>query len=339
MKGLKMTATQRIPNAPPKRRGMTVVELLVAIGIIALLLSILLPAVQMARSSSRRLHCTSNLRQLVLGCALYHDSYSVFPPLRRTSSANSCGEETVFSRLSPYVGVPDLCQLIDAKTQRIPQFECPADGDLHLVPKPLSYTANASPGDGTGSPFDGPFDSFQLVSARDVTDGLSSTAGISEDIVVRSGSSRSEAARQPVKHAWYVSVPDVSDATRMNPASPAAIAERASQAESSVQGCASGPRDFVSLSSPSIGQWAGHWGSGAQYSHWLPPNAPYCIVSDLLRDPNMFLVHNRRSASGHTGGVNVGYMDGHVRFISDTIAQKVWRSMGTRNGNEPVDTP
>ncbi|WP_397568197.1 DUF1559 domain-containing protein [Schlesneria sp. T3-172] len=332
-----MTANYRIPGAPLNRRGMTVVELLVAIAMIGLLLCILLPAVQMARSSSRRLHCSNNLRQLVLGCALYHDSFSVFPPLRRISSVTSCGEATVFSRLFPYVEVPDLCQLEESETQHIPQFECPADGDLRSAPKPLSYTANASPGDGSGSSLRSPFNSFELVSARDITDGLSSTAGISEDIVVRSKGTRSEGTRQPVKHAWYVSVPDVSDATRMNPGSPAAIAERAAQTESSVQGCVSGPRDFVNLGSPSIGRWAGHWGSGAQYSHWLPPNAPYCIVSDSLSDPNVFLVHNRRAASSHTGGVNVGYMDGHVRFISDKIAQEAWRSMGTRNGNETVN--
>jgi prepilin-type N-terminal cleavage/methylation domain-containing protein len=61
------------------RPGFTLVEILVAIGIASLLLALLLPAVQGARNSARRMQCASNQRQLLMAIANYHDSYAMLP--------------------------------------------------------------------------------------------------------------------------------------------------------------------------------------------------------------------------------------------------------------------
>ena len=65
---------------PEGRVGVTLVELLVVIAIIGMLVAMLLPAVQSARESSRRVTCMNNLKQIGLALNAYHNSNQVFPP-------------------------------------------------------------------------------------------------------------------------------------------------------------------------------------------------------------------------------------------------------------------
>lgn len=143
------------------RSGFTLVELLVVIAIIGVLIGLLLPAVQAARESARRMHCTNNLKQIGLALHGYNDVHGVFPysmfdnDWGGTSKATSwmgfmlpfMEQKPLFDRIryDQPQGSPD--NIIVAKTP-IQTFLCPSDTlsleDGGLGPGPVGLAGNTS---------------------------------------------------------------------------------------------------------------------------------------------------------------------------------------------------
>ena len=161
-----------------RRTGFTLVELLVVIAIIGVLVALLLPAVQAARESARRVRCKSNLKQLGIALHNYHDTFGRVPPgaiftykdpYITGSSSNSWGQNWLILLL-PQIEQTNLYALYDFKELRamdganknvvstdIALLKCPSDppGVKYSVPPAVFARGNYGANYGAGNAWSG----------------------------------------------------------------------------------------------------------------------------------------------------------------------------------------
>ena len=318
------------------RRGFTLVELLVVIGIIAVLLAILFPAMMAVREGARKITCRSNLRQIGVALSNYHADHGKFPPflISRKGNPQRIADEDKGANwlvaLLPYVEQGSLYSEWDhhipanknpGRSTEIPLFKCPSDahatenfctyagggwarGNYGMNVSPCSFNSFSKKA-GFRSRLGGFGGANFSTRMRNFKDGTSHTVAVDE---LRAGLNPED-----LRGSW--AMPGLSagtsalfgDANRPN--------ARGGNSDD-MENCAA----------------AGLAGDGSR--------GMGCFDSKSTAQ--------MAARSAHPGGVHVLMVDGSVRFVSNDVESKagkqgcgsgplgVWQAIHTRAGGETV---
>ncbi len=293
-----------------RRAGFTLIELLVVIAIIAILIALLVPAVQKVRSAAANLQCQNNLKQMGLALHNYYSAYKEFPPGNTTVAPETCWT----AKILPYIDQEPLAMQYDylvnwnnainvpVAEKPLAVFVCPAN-PLGSHFDSINYSFAAAVGDYQAINEIKDFNAVNCFSLRNAAKGNPQMAGVlTWDL--------------PTPMAW---ITDGTSTTIM-------IAEDA------------GRPNLYGAGFALISTAAGAASGGA----WADTSGPYSIDGALTNGtvPGQCAINcssNNEIYGFHTGGANVVFADGSVHFLQSSMNLCVLCALCTRAGGELIE--
>ncbi|HEV7282821.1 MAG TPA: DUF1559 domain-containing protein [Pirellulaceae bacterium] len=328
--------------------GFTLVELLVVIAIIGVLVGLLLPAVQAAREAANRMSCSNNIKQIGIANANFEGTYKQYPESFKLVGPLPADGWCAQAQWLPFMEQVQLESTIDYSLPysgqtysqggvaqqisgfRVPGFICPSEArdeqrvDGTTLHYPINYGVNVGVwfvwDPAAKKVGDGAFVPGKRLKPASITDGLSNTICVAE---VKAYSPYFRDGANPNSD-------DVAA-----PVNPAAVLGYGGSFKTD-----SGHTEWVDGRVHQTG-----------FTACFPPNTEVLYTSGGIEYDVDFTSSREgksttaktyaavTSRSYHSGGVNVGLLDGSVRFVGETVARDVWWAYATRAGGEVATLP
>jgi prepilin-type processing-associated H-X9-DG protein len=284
--------------------------LLVVIAIIAILIGLLLPAVQKVREAAARMQCSNNLKQLGLALHNYHSAIGNFPQYYQDAGANPGGVGNIFYFILPYMEQDNVFKL----------GSNPGGGTPPVVrSQPDSYIWE--------------FADLRTPAANTIKTYLCPSDGTSDPPPSWTNGwvvgcyAVNMAAFDPNGGSDFNRKPGLSKSFPDGTSNTIALGEKNARCQTNIN-----PNGQGTL-----------WGHGAWNPYWEPrfnSNAHFGTATGLDSrfqvQPTIAQCNPVRASSQHSGGMNTALWDGSVRFLSGSISQQTWWYACTPNGGETL---